>query len=77
MSVTGPMDNTIWKDMWLIEQGTDLVNRAETARVGREFTARETPTVIAAYKALLVLCAALAERALDEDDPDTSGGAGD
>ena len=64
----------IWRDMPLIEQGTNLINRANTARAGREFTAAEVPTVIAAYKALLVLCAALAERALeDEAPPDSSG----
>lgn len=72
MIVIGMTD--IWKDMPLIEQGTDLIARAETARVGREFTAAEVPTVIAAYKALLVLCAALAERALDDEAPPDHGG---
>lgn len=67
--------NDIWKDLPLIQQGYDLVMRAETARVGREFTAREVPTVCAAFRALARLSVDLAERAYDENDPDNGGAA--
>lgn len=61
------------KKMALIEQGKGLIDRAKTARVGREFPAETVPTVIASFEALLELAAQLAMEVAYEE-PDSSSG---